>query len=184
MTRGIVWFATPSPYGTCTHSASPVRLAHYGPARVVKGSREAQHVSGQMQSYIRPLREGIVDLRALMKSALPLLNKTSTSRAVSSFRVWGSWSDRSCHQRDYTSHRAGGFLYPLVSTPAPARGFSSRLLHRPHLDSARPTRSAHSCSPRPRLSDSTLAVPATPVSIGYAYRLSSSPSAASPARRG
>src|SRR5215813_6088715 len=37
MTRGIVWFATPSPYGTCTHSASPVRLAHYGPAHDVKG---------------------------------------------------------------------------------------------------------------------------------------------------
>ena len=98
----------------------------YGPARAVKGSREAQHVSGQMQSSIRPLGEGIISLRALMKSALPFLNKTSTSRAVSSFRVWGSWSDRLCHQHDYTSHRAGGFLYRLVSTPAPVRGFSSR----------------------------------------------------------
>jgi len=45
-----------------------------------------------MQSYIRPRGEGIISLRALMKSALPFLNKTSTSRAVSSFRVWGSWS--------------------------------------------------------------------------------------------
>jgi len=59
-----------------------------------------------MQSYIRPLSEGIAYLRALMKSALPLLNKTSASRAVSSFRVWGSRSDQSCHQRDHTSHRA------------------------------------------------------------------------------
>jgi hypothetical protein len=184
MTRGIVWFATPSPYGTCTHSASPVCLAHYGPAHAVKGSREAKHVSGQMQSYIRPLGAGIIYLRALMKSALPLLNKTSASRAVSSFRVWGSWSDRLCHQRDYTLHRAGGFLYLLASTPAPARGFSSRLPHRPHPASARPIQSVHSCSPRPLPSDSIPAVPAAPVSIGYADRLSSSPSAALPVHRG
>jgi len=51
-----------------------------------------EFVSGQMPSYIRPLGAGIISLRALMKSALPLLNKTSTSRAVSSFRVWGNWS--------------------------------------------------------------------------------------------
>ena len=90
----------------------------YGPARAVKGSREEQHISGQMQSYIRPLSEGIVYLRALMKSALPLLNKTSTSRAVSTFRVWGSRSDRSCHQRDHTLHRAGGFLNLLTCCQA------------------------------------------------------------------
>src|SRR5262249_49632482 len=36
MTRGRVWFATPSPYRTCTYSPSPVRLAHYGPAVDVK----------------------------------------------------------------------------------------------------------------------------------------------------
>ena len=32
-----------------------------------------------MQSYIRPLYEGLFDLRALMKSALPLLIITSAS---------------------------------------------------------------------------------------------------------
>jgi hypothetical protein len=160
------------------------QLDIYGPARAVKGSREAQHVSGQMQSYIRPLGEGIISLRALMKSALPFLNKTSTSRAVSSFRVWGSWSDRLCHQRDYTSHRAGGFLYRLASTPAPVRGFSSCGPHRSHPDSARPIQCAHSCSPLPLLSDSTHAGPAVPGSTGYADRPSSLPSAASPVRRG
>jgi len=40
-----------------------------------------------MQAYIRPLREGIVNLRALMQSALPLLNKAVASQAGSSFRV-------------------------------------------------------------------------------------------------
>jgi len=42
-----------------------------------------------MQAYIRPLGEGIVNLRALMKSALPLLNNAVASQAGSSFRVWG-----------------------------------------------------------------------------------------------
>src|SRR5262245_26017300 len=88
----------------------------YGPARAVKGAREERHVSGQMPSYIRPLREGIASLRALMKSALPLLNKTSASIAMSTFRVWGSRSDRSCHQREHTSHRAVGFLNLLASS--------------------------------------------------------------------
>src|SRR6516165_5752405 len=108
-----------------------------------------------MQSYIRPLGEGIISLRALMQSALPLLNKTSTSRAVSSCRVWGNWSDRLCHQRDDPSHRVGGFLHLLASTPAPVRGLSSRLPHSPHPDSARPTPCAHACSPLPLLSDAT-----------------------------
>ena len=156
----------------------------YGPARAVKGSREATHVSGQMQSYIRPLSEGIAYLRALMKSALPLLNKTSTSRAVSSFRVWESWSDRSCHQLEYTSHRVGGFLHLFASTRAPARGFSSPGHHRPRPDSAEPTQSVHSYLPRPQPSDSTPAVPEAPGSIGSADRLSSAPSVASPGRRG
>jgi len=69
-----------------------------------------------MQSYIRPLREGMRYLRALMKSALPLLNKTSPSQAGASFRVWRSWSALSCHQRDHTSHRAGGCLNRLAFT--------------------------------------------------------------------
>ena len=62
-----------------------------------------------MPSYIRPLRERIVFLRALMKSALPLLNKVSASKSVVHDRVWGSRSDLSCHQLDHTSHRAVGF---------------------------------------------------------------------------
>src|SRR5215475_4423480 len=88
----------------------------YGPARAIKGSREEKHVSGQMPSYIRPLSEGIAYLRVLMKSALPLLNKTSASMAVSTFRVWGSRSARSWHQRDHPSHRAVGSLNLLAST--------------------------------------------------------------------
>jgi len=45
-----------------------------------------------------------------MKSALPLLNNAVASQAGSSFRVWESRSDLSCHQRDHTSHRAAGYL--------------------------------------------------------------------------
>ena len=63
-----------------------------------------------MQAYIRPLSEGIVNLRALMKSALPLLNNAVASQAVSSFRVWGSRSDLSRHHLDHTSHCAEGLL--------------------------------------------------------------------------
>ena len=63
-----------------------------------------------MQSYIRPLSEGMWYLRALMKSALPLLNKTSPSPAMASFRVCGSGSALLCHQRDHASHRAVGYL--------------------------------------------------------------------------
>jgi hypothetical protein len=70
-----------------------------------------------MPSYIRPHSEGIWYLRALMKSALPLLNNAAASRAVSTFRVWGSWSDRSCHQLDHPSHRAAGF-FNLVASPS------------------------------------------------------------------
>jgi hypothetical protein len=68
-----------------------------------------------MRSYIRPLSEGRLALRALMKSALPLLNNALASQAGSSFRVWGSRSDLSCHQLDHTSHRAVGFLHFLMS---------------------------------------------------------------------
>jgi len=45
-----------------------------------------------------------------MQSALPLLNNAVASQAGSSFRVWGSWSDLSCHQRDPPAHRAAGYL--------------------------------------------------------------------------
>ena len=58
-----------------------------------------------MPSYIRPLGEESVYLRALMKSALPLLNKTAASQTVSQNRVWESRSDLSCHQLAHTSHR-------------------------------------------------------------------------------
>src|SRR5688500_17546681 len=37
-----------------------------------------------------------------MTSALPILNKALASRAVSTFRVWGSRSDLSCHQLECT----------------------------------------------------------------------------------
>jgi hypothetical protein len=67
-----------------------------------------------MPSYIRPLCEGHFALRALMKSALSLLNNALASQAVSSFRVWESRSDLSCHQRDHTSHRAAGYLNLLM----------------------------------------------------------------------
>jgi len=69
-----------------------------------------------MPSYIRPLREGFAALRALMTSALPLLNNAVASRAVSTFRVGGSRSDLSCHHLEHTSPRAGGFLNLLAST--------------------------------------------------------------------
>src|SRR5712671_8175226 len=53
-------------------------------------------------------------LRALMKSALPLLITTAASRALSLIRVKGSRSDLSCHQLDATSHRAAGLLHVLI----------------------------------------------------------------------
>src|SRR4029453_19506684 len=59
----------------------------------------------------------------------------------------------------YSSH-------PTRLPTAPARGFSSRLHRRHHLDSAAPIRSVHSCSPLPRPSGSPRNPQATPVSIG------------------
>jgi hypothetical protein len=58
-----------------------------------------------MPSYIRPHSEDRVYLRALMNSALSLLNTTSASQTVSQNRVGESRSDRSCHQLAHTSHR-------------------------------------------------------------------------------
>src|SRR5215510_7586603 len=72
-----------------------------------------------MPSYIRPLCEGHFALRALMQSALPLLNNAVASQAGSSFRVWGSRSALSCHQRDHTSHRAAGYLPEVFSVHRP-----------------------------------------------------------------
>src|SRR4029450_9769613 len=67
-----------------------------------------------MPSYIRPLREGRFALRALMQSALPLLNNAVASQAGSSFRVGGIRSDLSRHQLDHTSHRTAGYLNLLM----------------------------------------------------------------------
>jgi hypothetical protein len=53
-------------------------------------------------------------LRALMKSALPLLITTAASRALYLSRVEGSRSDLSCHQLEPTSHRAAGLLHFLI----------------------------------------------------------------------
>jgi hypothetical protein len=166
-----------------------------------------------MPSSIRPLREGFASLRALMNSALPLRTNALASRAVSTFRVWGSRSDRSCHQRDHPSHRAVGLLNlwastsplwlsrllpvkhldntscvlpvsPLSITPwCPPAAFRSCVHHRRSPDSARPTRSVQACSPPPPLSGSTLDVRATPVSIGCDCPFSAPPSAALPVPR-
>jgi hypothetical protein len=68
-----------------------------------------------MPSSLRPPREGIWSLRALMKSARPLLNKAAASRAVSPFRGGERWSDRSCHPLDHPSPRAAGFFTRVAS---------------------------------------------------------------------
>ena len=80
------------------------------PPALSRGIERKKPVSEQMQSYIRPLGEGIFDLRALMKSALPLLIKSTASRASDPRRFWGSRSNRSGHQLDSASHPAVGFL--------------------------------------------------------------------------
>ena len=77
----------------------------------------------------------------------------------------------------YSSH-------PTRLPMAPARGFSSRLHRRHHLDSAAPIRSVHSCSPPPLPSGSTRDARATPVSIGCDCPFAASPNAASPGPRG
>src|SRR2546427_3415578 len=55
-------------------------------------------------------------LRALMKSALPLLITTTASWALYLVRVGGSRSDRSCHHLDHPSHRAARLLMSLVKS--------------------------------------------------------------------
>ena len=163
-----------------------------------------------MQAYIRPLCEGYFALRALMKSALPLLNNAVASQAVSSFRVWESRSDLSCHQLNGTSHRMVRYCN-LLASPSPlwlssflpgqacAHSFcfpppppcpsppwhvptavSLCSPHIPRLDSVQPTRSVHSYSPPLPRSDSTLDARATPGSTGCDYPFSSAPSAAWP----
>src|SRR5262249_10812189 len=53
-------------------------------------------------------------LRALMKSALPLLITTAASGALYLRRLGGSRSDRSCHQLDHTSHCAESLLHYII----------------------------------------------------------------------
>jgi hypothetical protein len=69
-----------------------------------------------MLPYIRPLGEGLWCLRALMKSALPLLNKATVSEPVLHDRVWGSRSDLGCHQLESTSHLTVGCYNLLALT--------------------------------------------------------------------
>src|SRR5215510_11058452 len=96
--------------------AEPPQVDIYGPARAVQGSRAETHVSDSCRHLSDLVVKACTRLRALMEAALPLLNNTSASRAVSTFRVWGSRSDRSCHHREHTSHRAVGCLNLVAST--------------------------------------------------------------------
>jgi hypothetical protein len=105
----------------------------YGPARDDKGVSRKKHHSEQMPPYIRPLGEGLRCLRALMKSALPLLNKSSVSKPAVHDRVWGSWSDRWCHQLESTSHLTVGYVN-LLGSPSPL--FLSSLLPGNVLDNS------------------------------------------------
>src|SRR5438132_13718585 len=92
------------------------RGTYMDPPALSRGSRIEEHASGQMQSYIRPLGEDILCLRALMKSALPRLITTAASRALYLRRLGGSRSDRSCHQLDHTSNCAEGLLDRLITS--------------------------------------------------------------------
>jgi len=115
-------------------------------------------------------------LRALMKSALPLLITTAASRALSLIRVKGSRSDLSCHQLDSTSHRAAGLLHVLLKQNSHEKVWHLFfcdiaichtelmpltlvlvLLHpwqadSPGGSSTAPRQSEHACSPPPLLS--------------------------------
>ena len=152
-------------------------------------------------------------LRALMKSALPLLNKASASKAVVHNRVWGSRSDLLCHHLESTSHRAVGDVNLLASTDplflssllpgkvldnqflmpfvipviypfmAGAGSLSSYFHDRPRLDSIRPIRSGHSCWPPPPRFGSNPGAQATPVSTGCDHPFSPSPSGVWPGLR-
>src|SRR5215510_10483760 len=84
------------------------------------------------------------------------------------------------------------WLSILRGTPCPPRDagmalgprFSARCRHRPHPDSAMPTRSGHSCwLPRPPF-DSTHNARVVLVSTDCACPFAASPSVASPGRRG
>src|SRR6266446_1451594 len=87
----------------------------YGPARAVKEVASEKNTLRDRCSHISGLLvKTAYGLRALMKSALPLLITTAASRALSLSRVEGSRSDLSCHQLEPTSHRAAGLLHVLI----------------------------------------------------------------------
>jgi hypothetical protein len=72
-----------------------------------------------MPPYIRRLGEGFDALRALMKSALPLLYKAAASKTMLHDRVWGSRSDLWCHQLESYLHRAVGFFDLFILSVKP-----------------------------------------------------------------
>src|SRR6266853_2802225 len=87
----------------------------YGPTRAVKEVSSEKNTLRDRCSHISGLLvKTSYGLRALMKSALPLLITTAASRALYLIRVKGSRSDLSCHQLDSTSHRAAGLLHVLL----------------------------------------------------------------------
>src|SRR6266704_5036781 len=87
----------------------------YGPTRAVKEVSSEKNTLRDRCSHISGLLvKTSYGLRALMKSALPLLITTAASRALDLIRVKGSRSDLSCHQLDSTSHRAAGLLHVLL----------------------------------------------------------------------
>ena len=123
-------------------------------------------------------------------NAIPL---RTVRQDISTFSIVSSW----CQPRSYLRQAFDLLQYlPLtracssshhsrcLASMALARRFSSRSCHRPHPDSARPTRSGHACSPPPPPFDSTHDARATPVSTGCDHLFSASPSAASPGLHG
>src|SRR6266853_6404756 len=71
----------------------------YGPTRAVKEASSEINTLRDRCSHISGLLvKTSYGLRALMKSALPLLITTAASRALYLIRVEGSRSDLSCHQ--------------------------------------------------------------------------------------
>src|SRR5713226_1863872 len=75
----------------------------YGPTRAVKEVSSEKNTLRDRCSHISGLLvKTSYGLRALMKSALPLLITTAASRALYLIRLEGSRSDLSCHQLEPT----------------------------------------------------------------------------------
>src|SRR5262245_13478596 len=70
----------------------------YGPAAGVKGRSNCDTKEGRCRHISGLGWKASEGLRALMKSALLLLNRAAASGAVSQSRIWRSRSDLSCHQ--------------------------------------------------------------------------------------